>query len=46
LEEDAKERLSLISYLDQITDSQVSFGVKQSHPKNIDDAAAATTVLE
>ena len=46
LQEEAKEKLSLNRYLDQIADSQVSFGVKQSHPRNLDDAVAAILELE
>ena len=46
LQEEAKEKLSLNRYLDQIADSQVSFGVKQSRPRNLDDAVAATLELE
>ena len=32
--------------MDQIADSQVSFGVKQSHPRNLDEAVAVTLELE
>ena len=46
LQEEAKEKLSLNRYLDQIADSQVSFGVKQSRPKTLDDAVTATLELE
>lgn len=46
LQEEAREKLSLTSYLDQINDPQVSFGVKQSRPKNLDEAVAATLELE
>ena len=46
LEEAAREKLSLTRYLDQIADPQVSFGVKQSHPRNLDEAVAATLELE
>lgn len=46
LEEAAREKLSLTRYLDQIADSQVSFGVKQSRPRNLDEAVAATLELE
>ena len=42
LEEAAREKLSLTRYLDQIADPQVSFGVKQSRPRNLDEAVAAT----
>ena len=46
LEEAAQEKLSLTRYLDQIADPQVSFGVKQSCPRNLDEAVAATLELE
>ena len=46
LEEAAREKLSLTRYLDQIADPQVSFGVKQSRPRNLDEAVAATLELE
>ena len=46
LQEEAKEKLSLNCYLDQIADYQVSFGVKQSHPRILDDAVTATLELE
>ena len=46
LQEEAREKLSLTRYLDQITDPQVSFGVKQSRPRNLDAAVTATLELE
>ena len=46
LQEEAKEKLSLTRYLDQIADPQVSFGVKQSRPRTLDDAVGATLELE
>ena len=46
LQEEAKEKLSLTRYLDQIADPQVLFGVKQSRPRTLDDAVAATLELE
>ena len=46
LEEAAREKLSLTHYLNQNADSQVSFGVKQSRPRNLDEAVAATLELE
>ena len=46
LQEEAKEKLSLTRYLDQIADPQISFGVKQSHPRTLDDAVAAILELE
>ena len=33
LQEEAKEKMSLACYLDQITDPRISFGVKQSRPR-------------
>ena len=46
LQEEAKEKMSLARYLDQITDPQISFGVKQSRPRTLNDAVAATLELE
>ena len=46
LQEEAKEKMSLARYLDQITDPQISFGVKQSCPRTLNDAVAATLELE
>ena len=38
--------MSLARYLDQITDPQISYGVKQSRPRTLNDAVAATLKLE
>ena len=38
--------MSLARYLKQITDPQISFGVKQSRPRTLNDAVAATLELE
>ena len=38
--------MSLTRYLKQITDPQISFGVKQSRPRTLNDAVAATLELE
>ena len=38
--------MSLARYLDQIADPQVLFGVKQSRPRTLNDAVAATLELE
>ena len=46
LPEEARDRLSLNRYLDQIEDTQLSFGVKQSRPANLDEAVATTLQLE
>ena len=46
LQEEGREKLSLTRYLDQITDPQVSFGVKQSRPRNLDAAVTVTLELE
>ena len=46
LQEEAKEKMSLARYLDQITDPQVLFGVKQSRPRTLNNAVAATLELE
>ena len=35
LQDEAREELALTRYLDQLSDPQVSFGVKQRHPKMI-----------
>ena len=46
LQEEAREYLALNSYLSQLSDPQVSFGVKQRRPKSIDDAVTTTLELE
>ena len=44
--EEARDRLSLNHYLDQIEDTELSFGVQQSNPTNLDEAVATTLQLE
>ena len=46
LQEEARERLSLNRYLDQLSDPQVAFAVRQSTPKSVDEAVTATLRLE
>ena len=46
MKEAAREKLSLTRYLDQIADPQISFGVKQSRPRNLDEVVAAILELE
>lgn len=46
LEEKARERLALNSYLAQLDHPQVAFGVKQTNPANLDAAVSATLELE
>eukprot|EP00731_Ephydatia_muelleri_P025917 Em0018g17a len=43
---EARDRLSLNRYLDQIEDTQLNFGVKQSRPTNLDEAVTTTLQLE
>ena len=46
LQDEAREELALRKYLDQLKDPQVSFGVKQRHPKSIQEAVSNTIELE
>ena len=46
LQEEAREQLAMSKYLDQLRDPQVSFGVKQRHPRKLSEAVAATIELE
>ena len=46
LQADAREQLTLTSYLAQIDSTQVRFSVKQTHPKTLDEAVAATLEME
>ena len=46
LQDEAREELALTRYLDQLSDPQVSFGVKQRHPKTIHEAVSGTIELE
>ena len=43
---EAKEVLALNRYLGEIEDPQISFGVKQTRPKNLDEAVATTLEME
>ena len=45
-EDKAREELALTRYLDQLSDPQVSFGVKQRIPKTIHEAVSSTIELE
>ena len=46
LQEEAKERLSLNSYLAQLPQPQISFSVRQKQPATLDEAVAATIEME
>jgi len=46
LAENARERLALNQFLDQIENPQVAFSVKQKRPRNVEEAAAAVIELE
>lgn len=46
LQMEARDRLSLNRFLDQITDPQINFAVKQRRPKTLDEAVAATLGME
>jgi len=46
LQEEAQEELALSRYLDLLRDPQVSFAVKQRHPKSVQDAISSTIELE
>jgi len=46
LQEEARERLSLNRYLEQLTDPQVAFGVRQGTPKTVNEAVTATLRME
>ena len=46
LQDEAREELALTRYLDQLSDPQVSFGVKQRRPKMIHEAVSGTIKLE
>ena len=46
LQEEARDLLALSHFLGQIDDHQVAFSVKQSRPKNLDEAVAATLEME
>lgn len=44
--EEAKERLAVNHYLQQLSPPQVAFSVRQKRPSNIDDAVATTLEME
>ena len=46
LQDEAREELALSKYLDQLSNLQVSFGVKQRRPKTINEAVSSTIELE
>ena len=46
LQDEARERLSINAYLQQLTQPQVTFSVKQKSPEMLDDAVAATLEME
>ena len=46
LKDEAREKLALSKYLDQLKDPQVSFRVKQCCPKMIQEAVSNTTKLK
>ena len=46
LQVEARECLALQRYLQQLEQPQVAFGVKQTRPKTVDDAVAATLEME
>ena len=46
LQDEARKELALTRYLDQLSDPQVSFGVKQRHLKMIHEAVSGTIKLE
>ena len=46
LQDEARERLALNSYLNQLEHPQVAFGVKQRQPGTLDEAVTATLEME
>ena len=46
LQDEVREELALSKYLDQLEDLQISFGVKQRHPKTIQEAKSNTIKLK
>ena len=46
LQDEARERLSLNTYLSQLPQPQISFSVRQKQPTTLDDAVAATLDME
>ena len=46
LQHEARELLAINAYLQQLTQPQVAFSVKQTNPGTLDDAVAATLAME
>ena len=46
LQEEAREQLSINTYLQQLTPPQLAFSVKQKRPNSLDSAVAATLEME
>ena len=46
LQEEAREQLAINAFLQQLTQPQIAFSVKQKRPKTLDDAVAATLEME
>ena len=46
LQHEARERLAINTYLQQLTQPQVAFSVKQKNPDTLDDAVAATLEMQ
>ena len=46
LQDEARERLALNSYLNQLEHPQVAFGIKQRQPGTLDEAVTATLEME
>ena len=46
LQDEAREQLAINAFLQQLTQPQVAFSVKQKRPKTLDDAVAATLEME
>ena len=46
LQVEAREQIALTHFLSQLTNQQISFSVKQSRPKTVDDAVSATLQME
>ena len=46
LPEEARERLSLECFLDQITDPQIAYSARRTSPKTVDEVVACTLLME
>ena len=46
LQDEARERLSINAYLQELTQPQVAFSVRQKRPETLNDAVAATLEME